>query len=139
MKKNINNRVFHLNHLGHGDANPILLRVNLFTEYTKIDFGYTTTDKYDNGGWIRIASDTFIEIIETGQRYTLQLAENIPISPVHHYFESQKDWRYYSLLFPPIPYQDCTLNIIEVENGTPNDFNYYGVELKMAEGMEILE
>lgn len=139
MKKNNINRVFHLNQLGHGDSNPILLRISLFAEFTKIDFGYTTTDLYDNGGWIRIASDTFLEIIETGQRYTLQLAENIPIAPVHHYFESQKDWKYYSLLFPPIPQKDCTINIIEVENGLFRDFNYYGVKLIMEEGMEILE
>ena len=139
MKKNNINRVFHLNQLGHGDANPIILRVSLFVEYTKIDFGYTTTDKYENGGWIRMASDAFIEIIETGKRYTLQLAENIPIAPVHHYFESQKDWRYYSLYFSPIPMQDCTINIIEVENGTPNDFNYYNLPLRMEEGIELLE
>lgn len=139
MKKDNKNRVFHLNQFGHGDANPILLRVSLFAEFTKIDFGYTTTDRYDNGGWIKIASDTFIEIIETGKRYTLQLAENIPIAPVQHYFESQKDWRYYSLFFLPIPMHDCSINIIEVENGTPNDFNYYGIKLRMEEGMEILE
>lgn len=139
MKKDTKKRVFHLNQLGHGDSNPILLRICLFAEYTKIDFGYTTTDIYDNGGWIKIASDTFIEIIETGKRYTLQLAENIPIAPVQHYFESQKDWRYYSLFFPPIPQQKCSLNIIEDENGTPNDFNYYGIKLSMEEGMEILE
>jgi hypothetical protein len=34
---------------------------------------------------------------------------------------------------------DCSINIIEVENGTPNDFNYYGIKLRMEEGMEILE
>jgi hypothetical protein len=86
-----------------------------------------------------MAPDTFIEIVETGKRYTLQLAENIPIAPVQHYFESQKDWRYYSLFFPPIPMHDCSINIIEVENGTPNDFNYYGIKLRMEEGVEILE
>ena len=139
MKKNYSNRVFHLNHLGHGEANPAVLRVSLYADYTKIDFGYITTDTYDNGGWIRMASDTFIEIIETGERYTLQLTENIPIAPVHHYFESKKDWRYYSLFFPPIPMQDCTINIIEVENGTPNDFNYYNLPLRMEEAMELLE
>ena len=32
---------------------------------------------------------------------------------------------------------DCVLNIIEVENGTPNDFNYYNIELKMDNGIEL--
>jgi len=41
------------------------------------------------------------------------------------------------LIFPPIPQNDSVLNIIEVENGTPNDFNYYNIELKMADGIEL--
>ncbi len=138
MKTKNKNLVFHLNANRLTESNPILLRIQLFAEYTKVDFGYVTTDLYDYGGWIRMASDSFLEIIETGQRYTLQLAENIPIAPEQLHFESQKDWKYYSLVFPPIPHQDCTINIIEVENGTPNDFNYYGIELKIEEGIEIL-
>ncbi len=31
-----------------------------------------------------------------------------------------------------IPQKDCTVNIVEIENGTANDFNYYGIELKMV-------
>ena len=46
MKKNNKKLVFHLNVLGHGESNPILLRINLFPEFTKIDFGYITTNKY---------------------------------------------------------------------------------------------
>ena len=30
------------------------------------------------------------------------------------------------------------INIIEKINGTPNDFNYYSVELQLAEGIEIV-
>jgi hypothetical protein len=40
-----------------------------------------------------MASDTFIEIVETIQRFTLQFAKNIPIAPDQHYFESKKAWR----------------------------------------------
>jgi hypothetical protein len=138
MEKKEKNIIFHLNQLGHSESNPILLRVQLFHEYTKIDFGYVTTDLYDHGGWIRMASETFLEIVETAQRFTLQLAENIPIAPVHHYFESKKDWRYFSLFFPPIPQKDCTINIVEAEYGTKNDFNYYNIRLKMLESIEIM-
>lgn len=139
MKAKNKNLVFHLNANRLTESNPILLRVQLLAEYTKVDFGYVTTDLYDYGGWIRMASDSFLEIVETGQRYTLQLAENIPIAPEQLHFESKKDWKYYSLFFPPIPQKDCTINIIEVENGTPNDFNYYGIKLRMEEGIVILE
>jgi hypothetical protein len=33
---------------------------------------------------------------------------------------------------------DRKINLIEVEKGTRNDFNYYGIDLKMEEGMELL-
>ncbi len=36
-----------------------------------------------------------------------------------------------------IPQKDCTINIVEIENSTPNDFNYYDIALKMADGIEI--
>lgn len=119
-------------------GNPDLLRILLTPEYTKIDFGYIAKDIYINGGWIRIAPETFIEDTHTKQRYTLVNAENIPLAPVHHYFETKKDWRYFSLYFPAIPQKDCILNIIEIENGTLNDFNYYEVALTMQEGVEVV-
>jgi hypothetical protein len=118
--------------------NPDLLRIHLTPEYTKVDFGYVAKDIYINGGWIRIAPETFIENTITKQRYTLVNAENIPLAPMHHYFETKKDWRYFSLFFPSIPQKDCIINIIEVENGTPNDFNYYNIEIKMSDCIELI-
>ena len=129
--------IFHPKVIKNYLGNPDILRIHLTPEYTKVDFGYVAKDIYINGGWIKIASETFIENKITKQRYTLVNAENIPIAPIHHYFETKKDWRYFSLIFPPIPQNDCTLNIIEVENGSKNNFNYYGVELKMIDGVEL--
>ena len=93
MIKNNKKLVFHLNMLGHGESNPILLRINLFPELTKIDFGYITTDKYYNGGWIKISPDTFIEDTVTKERYTLTNATGITIAPAKRNFESKKDWQ----------------------------------------------
>ena len=130
--------LFTLNKKGHSRGNPDLLRITLFPDHTKIDFGYTAKEMYDSGGWIRIEQDTFIEIKETGKQYFLTHSEGIPINPEHHYFESIKDWRYFSLYFPAIPPTNCTINIIEIENGSKNDFNYYDIELKMENGVEML-
>lgn len=130
--------LFTLNKKGHSRGNPDLLRITLFPDHTKIDFGYTAKEMYDSGGWIRIEQATFIEIKETGKRYFLTHSEGIPINPEHHYFESIKDWRYFSLYFPAIPPTNCTINIIEIENGSKNDFNYYDIELKMENGVEVL-
>jgi hypothetical protein len=128
--------LFTLNKKGHSKGNPDLLRITLFPDRTKIDFGYTAKEMYDSGGWIRMEKDTFIEIKETGKRYFLTHSEGIPINPEYHYFESKKEWRYFSLFFPAIPPTNCTINIIEIENGSKNDFNYYDIELKMEDGLE---
>jgi hypothetical protein len=138
MIKKDKNLVFHFDRLGYEASNPILLRISLFPELTKIDFGYVTTEKYENGGWIRIAPETFIENSENKKRFTMTNAVGITIAPELRNFDSIKDWQYFSLFFPPIPQKDCVLNIIEVENGKPNDFNYYNIELNIAEGIEIV-
>ncbi len=138
MIKKDKNLVFHYNMFGDGASNPILLRISLFPESTKIDFGYTTTEKYYNGGWIKISPNTFIENAASKKRYTMTNAVGITIAPALRNFQSKKDWQYFSLFFPPIPQKDCVLNIIEVEKGTPSDFNYYNIDLKMVDGVEIL-
>jgi hypothetical protein len=139
MIKNSKKLVFNLNVLGHGESNPVLLRINLFPEVTKIDFGYITTDKYINGGWIKISPDTYIENVVTKERYVMTKAIGITVAPALRNFESKKDWQYFSLFFPPIKQKDTLINIIEVLNGNKNDFNYYNIELKMADGIEIRE
>lgn len=138
MIKNNKRLVFHLNTLGHGESNPILLRINLFPEFTKIDFGYITTDKYNNGGWIKISPDTFIENVETKERYTITNAVGITIAPAKRNFESNKDWQYFSLYFTPMKQKDTLINVIEKIKGNKNDFNYYNIQLKMQDGIEIL-
>jgi hypothetical protein len=136
IKKN-KKLVFNLNVIGHGESNPILLRISLYPEITKIDFGYVTTDKYNYGGWIKIAPETFIENTVTKERFVLTNAVGITLAPAKRNFESNKDWQYFSLYFPAIPQKDCTLNIIEKIKGNKNDFNYYNVHLKMENAIEI--
>jgi hypothetical protein len=139
MIKNSKKLVFNLNVLGHGESNPVLLRINLFPEVTKIDFGYITTDKYINGGWIKISPDTYIENVVTKERYVMTKAIGITVAPALRNFESKKDWQYFSLFFPPIKQKDTLINIIEELNGSKDDFNYYNVELKMSDAIEIRE
>lgn len=136
IKKN-KKLVFNLNVIGHGESNPILLRISLYPEITKIDFGYVTTDKYNYGGWIKIAPETFIENTVTKERFVLTNAVGITLAPAKRNFESNKDWQYFSLYFPAIPQKDCTLNIIEKIKGNKNDFNYYNVALKMENAIEM--
>jgi len=136
--KNNKKILFQLDMLGHGTNNAVLLRIQLTSEHTKVDFGYTTGSIYIKGGWIKMAKETFIENVTTKKRYKMINAIGITIAPKKHNFTSNKDWRYYSLFFEPIEPGDCILDIIEKEKGNLNDFNYYGIVLKMSEAIEVI-
>lgn len=136
LKKN-KKILFNLNRMGHCETNPVLLRIILTSDYTKVDFGYITTNMYIKGGWIRMAKETFIENIVTKKRYQMNNAKGINIAPEEHNFKSVKDWQYYSLFFEPMEQKDCIINLIEKEKGTENDFNYYNIELKLVEKIEV--
>lgn len=118
--------------------NPKVLRVILTKEFTRIDFGYTTPWYYEKGGWIKISPKTYLQIEGSSEKFILKDAVGIPIAPKRINFESTEDWQFFSLYFEPIPKKDCTLNMIEAEKPTPNDFNYYGIVLKMDDGKVIL-
>ena len=137
-QKNTKKILFQLNRMGHSETNPILLRMLLTPEYTKVDFGYTTTNKYIKGGWIKMAKDTFIENVETKKRYKMIKASGITIAPQKLNFQSNKDWQYYSLFFEPMEQKDAVVNLIEIENGTPNDFNYYNIEINLSDAIEMV-
>lgn len=137
MKKN-SALLFTLNKKGHGSSNPILLRIQLDETGTKIDFGYAAIPLFITGGWIRIQQSTYLQIKETGLKLTLTKAVGITINPEHHYFKSTKDWQFFSLYFPPIPATNCTLDVIEIENGAKSDFNYYGIALHLKDAVPCL-
>ena len=118
--------------------NPLILRIILTDESTRFDFGYTTPWYYVRGGWIKISPNTYLQVEGSEKKYELQDAVGIPIAPQRTDFESTKDWQFFSLYFKPIPKKDCVINLIEVEKPTENDFNYYGIELKMGQGIGVL-
>jgi len=112
-----------------GEGRPKLLRISLAATYTKLDFGYQTTDYYIRGGWVRIAPETFLRMHDSDIKYKMIKTENIPLSPDHHHFNTSKDWLYYSLFFEPIPVKTCVLDVIEADPGEDTDFNYFDVNL----------
>lgn len=116
---------------------PRLLRIEFSPDYTKVDFGYQTTSYYVKGGWVRISKETFIRIKSTGEKLTLTRADNIPIAPTHHNFNTSKDWLYFSLYFPPIEFKSGKLDLIEADPGDPTDFNYYDITIDAKKGIEL--
>jgi hypothetical protein len=45
--------------------------------------------------------------------------------------------KYLDELSEALPQQDRTFDMIEHYPGTPNDFNYYGIELRLEDGVEV--
>ena len=117
--------------------NPKVLRVILDREFTRIDFGYNATRKYIKGGWIRMSPKTYVQVQGSSEKFLLKETTGITIAPKKVVFQSVKDWQFFTLYFEPIPQNDCVINIIEEEKPSPSDFNYYGIELKMIEGIII--
>ena len=138
MRKRKKRLLIELNEVREPNTNLVLLRAILDSEYTRLDFGYIATSYYVKGGWIRISPETYIKLHGDDKKYILTEAENIPIAPEHFHFESNKDWQYFSLYFPPIPQKSCSIDIIEEENPDDNDFNYYGIDLDIETATEII-
>ena len=139
MKKRNKTLLLPLNIVRAPNSNLVLLRALLNKEFTRIDFGYIAIDYFVRGGWIRISSETYLRVKGQTSKHVLTHAENIPIAPEVHHFESTKDWQYFSLFFPPIPQQDCEIDLIEEENPDDNDFNYYDIQLDMSTSEEIIQ
>ena len=131
--------LFEIPELDTPKKNPKVLRILISKDFTRIDFGYTTPWYYDKGGWIKISSKTYLQIEGSNEKYELKNAAGIAVAPKRINFESTEDWQFFTLYFEPIPQKDCTLNMIEAEKPKPNDFNYYGIVLKMKEGVEVLK
>jgi hypothetical protein len=106
-----------------------LLRITITELETKVDFGYQATDEFYGGGWIKISPKTFIRPNGGKLNLILTNATNIPYGPEKLHFNSTIEWRYFSLIFPPINPETKFFDLIEKENGTDNDFNFYGIRL----------
>jgi hypothetical protein len=118
--------------------NPEVLRIILSKDFTQIDFGYVAEMMYNRGGWIRISPQTFLTVHGSDKRHLLREARDITIAPEQHHFESKEDWKVFTLIFEPIPIKDCVIDIIEEEDPSPNDFNYYGIKLVDVTGTGVL-
>jgi len=119
--------------------NPCILRFVMSEKSTRLDFGYAAPWIYKKGGWIRIAPYSYLKIKDSTKKYLLLRTHNIPISPDRHDFETIEDWKVFSLYFEPLPLKDCIVDLIEEENPTKNDFNYYGILLEGVQYIVLAE
>jgi hypothetical protein len=138
MKKKSITYLFNLPKNKNNQENLRLLRVIIHPEYLKVDFGYYATSYYIKGGWVRIAQDSFVRDTSNNKIYKLIRAENIPIAPTVHSFNSSNEWMFFSLIFEPIPLTVKSFDLIEVEPGEPTDFNFYNINIDPKNALELL-
>jgi hypothetical protein len=137
-------------YIGESD-NPKLLRITITPAHTKIDFGYSTFKSvFNNGGWIQISPETYLMDYSGKRQYALLNAEGISFSPKKHYFESMRDWQYYSLYFEPIPLEDGLYKIIEPEfmadkeelkaanHISGGNFDFYEIEIDTRKAVQMM-
>jgi hypothetical protein len=124
---------------GANKNNPCLLRFVMNEKFTRLDFGYAAPWIYEKGGWIHIAPYSYLKVKDSKKKYLLLSAQNIPISPDRHDFETIEDWKVFSLYFEPLPTKDCIVDLIEEENPTKNDFNYYEILLEGVQNIAQAE
>jgi len=151
MKKSIKSYLFpQVPNRGRLD-NPVLLRVTLLPDATKVDFGYSTFKSvYSNGGWIQISPETHLVSLHNQRKFKLINVKGISMSPTKHYFESQRDWQYYSLYFEPIPVEDGSYDLIEpefiadrealkaVNQVSGGTFDFYDIQIDMQKAIQIM-
>lgn len=124
-------------HKASGD-NVQLLRIILDNEQTRVDLGYQAPFYYAKGGWVRMSDETFIRILPHGDKLKITGTGNIPMGTTRHEFKTTKEWLYFSLYFPPIPFKTCQIDLIEKEKSDGTDFNFYAIQLKISEAIKLL-
>ena len=101
--------------------------IEVTDEYTRIDFIYRSSMIYENGGWIQMERDAYIQPKGSSTKYRLVKAIGIPIAPLKHYFKRQGEYHPYTLMFPAVPKDTKRIDIIEkLAPGTY--FNFYNVD-----------
>ena len=109
------------------NSNAKIQTIDLNEEYTRIDFKYTSSQEYINGGWIQMERNSFIRDTLSKRTYPLLFALNIPIAPEKFYFQRKGQSHSYTLVFPPLPKSTKAIDIIEKE-APGTYFNYYNIE-----------
>ena len=131
--------LFEIGQLAGPKQNPVLLRVILGPDFTRLDFGYTTPWYYVKGGWIKIAPTTYLQLQSTKAKFALKDASGITLAPKRKHFESTADWQFFSLYFEPLPKEPTLIfNMIESEKASPDVFNYEGITLHLKEGVGVV-
>jgi len=106
-----------------------ILRIEICSEYTRIDFVHYAYGALTNGGWMTLSPDCYLQPTDTSLKLKLVEAINIPLYPNRYHYKNAKEEVYYTLYFEPIPKGTKSLNIIDSNKNMNGELNFYGVSL----------
>ncbi|QKG78864.1 hypothetical protein [Tenuifilum thalassicum] len=95
--------------LSHPELN--VDQIALYPDSTVINF--TVINNADKGGWFCADKNIYIEVPETKKRYYRTSSRDIPTCPSVHNFSKKGEKLSFTLVFPSIPQNLHTINIIE--------------------------
>ena len=82
---------------------------------TLIHCSYVSKEMYVNGGWVNIHPTTFLQS-DSGACISMIDAQFIPLAPQKHYFTRCGQLKQFTLLFPKIPTDWQSFDLIEKTN-----------------------
>lgn len=91
------------------------------------------TTKYKRKWWANISREIYIRPVNTDVKLRVKGVINIPVSPDKFYFKSQYHKLSFRLIFPALPTDVMTFDLIESElpeTDAISWFNFYGVSLE---------
>ncbi|HOS84072.1 MAG TPA: trypsin-like peptidase domain-containing protein [Bacteroidales bacterium] len=112
-----------------------IIKIERNSSTTIIFYEYSNTDGI--GAWICAGKDFYIKDCETGLKYKLIKANDIPICPEKFTFNSIQKSKEFNLIFENIPLTTKKIDIIESENS--RSFNFYGVNLDQSIEFKLVE
>ena len=103
-----------------------ILSVTLRRDQTILRISLNNRDQ--NGfscGWMTIDKKTYI--VANNEKFFLQKTEGIAISPRKTYFSFEGETKEFSLLFPPIPMETKSIDLLEPDDSS---WKFYGIILE---------
>lgn len=95
---------------------------------TIVNFTYTSSDDYVNGGWVMINPNIIIKETSGERKFKLIKSEGMPLSPNKHSFSFNGEKLRFKLYFPKIDNKIKSIDIIESENNEAF-FNFHEISL----------
>jgi hypothetical protein len=83
---------------------------------------------YINGGWVRIHPEIFIRPSFTENIYRVKRVLGVPVYPDQHEYTSKDECLMFTLIFPRLPDDTISFDLIEKEPSDDSFFNFYGVK-----------